>query len=94
MQSEQKVCEQDVIIGVLKKSLHTWQRRAASTGPSCDTGVCNQSDGSGTSKELSMERILVANLVTGRHVSFPDAFPKRQGFVIDRRVSARVTTDL
>lgn len=94
MQSEQKVCEQDVIIGVLKKSLHTWQRRAASTGPSCDTGVCNQSDGSDTSKELSMGRKFVANLAAGRHISFPDAFPKRQGFVLCRRVSARITTDL
>lgn len=55
MQSEQKVCEQEVIIGVLKKSLQTWQRKAASTGPSCDTGVLSQSDGSGTAKELSIE---------------------------------------
>ena len=54
MQREQKVCEQDVIIGVSKKSLHTWQRKAWSTGASCDTGVSSQSEGSGTSNELSI----------------------------------------
>ena len=54
MHREQKVCEQDVIIGVSKKSLHTRHLKACSTGASCDTGVWSQSEGSGTSKELSI----------------------------------------
>ena len=54
MQREQKVWEQDVIMGVSKKSLHTWQRSAASTVLSWVTGVLSQSEGSGTSKELSI----------------------------------------
>ncbi len=49
------MCEHELIMGVLKKSLHTWQRKAASTGPSCVTGVCSQSDGSATSKVVSIE---------------------------------------
>jgi len=52
--SEQNVCEQDVIIGVSKKSLQTWQRRAASTAASCLIGVLSQSEGSLTSNEASM----------------------------------------
>lgn len=43
IQREQKVWEHDVIMGVLKKSLHTWQRRAASTEARQDRGVDNQS---------------------------------------------------
>jgi hypothetical protein len=58
MQREQKVCEQDVIIGVSKKSLHTWQRKACSTGASCDTDVSSQSEGSGTSKEMSIGKCI------------------------------------
>ncbi len=52
---EQKVCEQEVIMGVLKKSLHTRQRSAFSTELSCETGVLSQSDGSGRSNELSIK---------------------------------------
>ena len=44
-------------MGVSKKSLHTWQRRACSTGPSGENGVCSQSDGSETSNELSIKII-------------------------------------
>lgn len=54
MHREQNVCEQEVMTGVMKKSLQTWHRRAVSMGPSLDTGVPNQSEGSGTSKEPSI----------------------------------------
>jgi len=54
MHSEQNVCEHDVTIGVSKKSLQTWQRRAASTAASCLIGVVSQSEGSLTSNEASM----------------------------------------
>jgi hypothetical protein len=39
----QKVCEQLVIMGVVKKSLHTRQRNAESSGASADNGVGSQS---------------------------------------------------
>ena len=52
MHSEQKVCEQEVIIGVSKKSLHTGHRSAASTGARLESGVSSQSVESGTSKAL------------------------------------------
>lgn len=59
MHREQKVCEQEVIIGVSKKSLHTWQRNACSTGARCDKGVSIQSEGSVTLNELSIGRSFV-----------------------------------
>ena len=55
MQNEQNVCEHDVIMGVLKKSLQTWQRRPDSTEPMRATGVSSQSIGSATSSELSVD---------------------------------------
>jgi len=48
MHIEQKVWEQLVIIGVLKKSLHTWQRKAVSRDENVGMLVCNQSVGSDT----------------------------------------------
>lgn len=52
MHSEQKVCEQDVRTGVVKKSLQIWQRSAASTVESVRRGLSVgvrfvQSEGSG-----------------------------------------------
>jgi hypothetical protein len=49
IQIEQKVCEHVVIIGVLKKSLQTWQRMAASTAAKSASGVASQSVESETS---------------------------------------------
>lgn len=43
MHSEQKVCEQEVSIGVVKKSLQTWQRRRDSSVASGARGVESQS---------------------------------------------------
>ena len=43
MHIEQNVCEQEVIIGVLKNSLHTWHRSAESTEESFGRGVASQS---------------------------------------------------
>ena len=59
MHREQNVCEQDVITGVVKKSLQTWHRRAVSIGANFDTGVPSQSEGSGKSKELSINKQLL-----------------------------------
>lgn len=59
MQRLQNVWEQLVIIGVLKKSLQTWQRSADSTGASAASGVDSQSVLSGTAAEAkSKEGIL------------------------------------
>lgn len=55
MQIEQNVCEQEVIMGVLYKSLHTWQRKAASTAAKPDKGVESQSVESGTSSEAAIQ---------------------------------------
>lgn len=49
MQREQKVWQQDVTIGELKKSLQTWHRSDCSTGIRLAKGVPNQSVGSDTS---------------------------------------------
>lgn len=49
MQSEQKVWEHEVIMGELKKSLHTWHRNDCSTCIRLDRGVPSQSVGSETS---------------------------------------------
>lgn len=49
---EQNVCEQDVIIGVLKNSLQTWHRSPESTEDSLDRGVAIQSVESVTSSSL------------------------------------------
>lgn len=43
MQMEQKVCEQEVIIGVLKNSLQTLHRNAESTPSSLSSDVFCQS---------------------------------------------------
>jgi hypothetical protein len=43
MQRLQNVCEQLVIIGVVKKSLHTWQRKDDSTDARAARGVWSQS---------------------------------------------------
>lgn len=53
MQREQKVWQQDVTIGELKKSLQTWHRSDCSTGNRLARGVPNQSVGSETSKASS-----------------------------------------
>lgn len=52
MHNEQNVWEQDVSIGVLKKSLQTWHRKAASTADKPGRGVVSQSVESGTSSKL------------------------------------------
>lgn len=54
MQSEQNVWQQDVMTGLLKKSLQTWHRSADSSGATSESGVFNQSVESGMSKELSI----------------------------------------
>lgn len=54
MQRLQNVCEQLVIIGVVKKSLQTWQRRPDSSGASPDRGVLSQSVLSATSSSPDM----------------------------------------
>ena len=59
MHREQKVCEHEVIMGLSKKSLHTWQRSACSTGARFDNGVSSQSVGSATFNALSIERCFV-----------------------------------
>lgn len=51
---EQKVCEQDVMTGFARNSLHTSQRKAASSGSNCGSEVDNQSVESGRSKVESM----------------------------------------
>ncbi len=90
MHKEQKVCEHDVIMGVSKKSLHTWQRSAASTVLSRVTGVFNQSEGSGTSKELSMGSLQLGMLscdlrsVTSKSV---ERFPSFNSINDRRRVA-------
>lgn len=43
------MCEQEVMTGLLKKSLHTWHRRADSTRASLERGVPSQSVESGMS---------------------------------------------
>lgn len=43
IQREQNVCEQDVIIGVLKRSLQTWHRRAFSSCAKPGSAVESQS---------------------------------------------------
>lgn len=50
----QNVCEQLVIIGVVKKSLHTWQRSEDSSGARAERGVGSQSVGSVISSEDAM----------------------------------------
>ena len=52
MQSEQKVCEQLVIIGFSRNSLQTWHRNAESTAASDATGVPIQSELSWTSDAI------------------------------------------
>lgn len=47
---EQNVCEQDVMTGFDRNSLHTSQRNAASRGSNCGRVVANQSVESGRSK--------------------------------------------
>ena len=54
MQSEQNVWLQEVNMGELKKSLHTWQRKACSTGMRLARGVPSQSVESGTSNDSSI----------------------------------------
>ena len=54
MHSEQKVWLHEVIMGELKKSLQTWQRKACSTGIRLARGVPSQSVESGTSNDSSM----------------------------------------
>jgi hypothetical protein len=51
---EQKVCEQDVITGFERNSLHTSQRNAASSGSKAGSDVFIQSVESGKSKLESM----------------------------------------
>jgi hypothetical protein len=51
---EQKVCEQDVMTGFERNSLHTSQRNAASSASKAGSDVVNQSVESGRSKLLSM----------------------------------------
>ena len=53
------MCEHEVIMGVSKKSLHTWQRNACSIGARYDKGVSSQSEESATLNELSIIRSLV-----------------------------------
>jgi len=57
MQSEQNVCEQEVITGLSKKSLHIWHRREFSSGASSESGVFNQSVESGISNDCAIRRI-------------------------------------
>lgn len=54
MHREQNVCEQEVMTGVVKKSLQIRHRRAASTGARVGAAVSSQSEGSETSYDLSM----------------------------------------
>jgi hypothetical protein len=56
---EQKVCEQDVITGFVRNSLHTSQRKAASSGSNWGSEVDNQSVESGRSKVESMKVFVV-----------------------------------
>jgi hypothetical protein len=51
---EQNVCEQDVMTGLDRNSLHTSQRSAASRGSNCGRFVANQSVESGRSKVVLM----------------------------------------
>ena len=51
----QKVCEQLVIIGVLKKSLQRGHRSEDSTGVKADRGVSSQSVESGMSSTRAIE---------------------------------------
>lgn len=43
MQREQKVWEHEVIMGALRKSLHTWHLRPESRGDNEESGVVSQS---------------------------------------------------
>jgi hypothetical protein len=51
---EQNVCEQDVMTGFDRNSLHTSQRSAASRGSNCGRSVANQSVESGKSNVVFM----------------------------------------
>lgn len=67
MHSEQNVWLQDVITGLSKKSLQTWQRREDSRGASNERGVFSQSVESGRSKELLLLFILDVSRKSWRH---------------------------
>jgi hypothetical protein len=54
---EQKVCEQDVMTGFERNSLHTSQRKAASSDSNAGRDVFNQSVESGRSNVESMRRL-------------------------------------
>jgi hypothetical protein len=60
MQSEQKVCEQEVRTGLSKKSLQIWHRREFSSGANSESGVFNQSVESGISKDCAIRRTKVS----------------------------------
>ena len=57
------MCEHEVIIGVLQKSLQTWQRRAESTGASERNGVSSQSVESETSKASSLGALFIVKII-------------------------------
>jgi hypothetical protein len=61
MHIEQKVCEHDVMTGFERNSLHTSQRKAASSGSNAGSDVANQSVESGRSNVESM-RLLVGSM--------------------------------
>lgn len=59
MHSEQKVCPQEVIMGVFINSLQTWQRIGDSTATKPERVVEAQSVASGTSKESMVRSICI-----------------------------------
>jgi hypothetical protein len=62
MHIEQNVCEQEVIIGVLKNSLHTWHRSAESTEESFGRDVVSQSVESVISSSLDDFEVILRHM--------------------------------
>lgn len=54
MHNEQNVWQQEVMTGLSKNSLQTWQRRADSSGASSESGVSSHWVGSEISLEVSI----------------------------------------